>query len=334
MERDNVKAGMNSFWGSIAFLCGFIAMLLFSSVLTYIVDEDLVTTVYSYGSQILFIATALLFASLTKNDHEKNGLKTGFAKLGLNKGIGIRQILLIILVAILAIVAFLPVSTLFEYVFARMGYEVEPNYPDFTSSIGALISGIVCLSILPAIGEELLLRGAFMRGLRERGTIFAILVSALVFALMHGSPTQFIYQLILGIIVAYIVYITDSVYSSMIFHFINNFAVVLFNYFADTLGFSLNIPLWLHFLMFFLGTPALLTVLYFFTNVTVKRNPTYSAIKEEAIREKGKKGLFYAIFEQSDFGYVKYNRKYDFILIVLFAVVIAVWILNTIAGWI
>ncbi len=331
MEKEYGKVSMNSFWGSITFLCGFIMILLFSAVLSE-VETSMTTTIYAYGSQIMFIVIAIIFASVTRNGEEKTGLKIGLCKLGLSKGINVAQILLAILLALFSIIAFLPVSTLFEYVFAKIGYSVSPNYPDFTSSVGALMSGIVCLSILPAIGEELLLRGAFMRGLRERGTVFALVISSLIFALMHGSPTQFIYQLLLGLIMAYIVYISDSVYPSMIFHFTNNLTVVLFNYFTSES--EINIPLWGFILMFFLGTIALLSVLLLFTLVTVQRKPSYEGIKQEAVKEKGKKGIIYALFEQSDFGYVAYNRKFDFILVVLFVVVMAVWILNTIAGWI
>lgn len=331
MKKEYVKASMNSFWGSMTFLCGFIAILLFQSVLVYVVEPSMTTTVYAYGSQIIFILIAVAFASVTRNGDEKRGLGMGIAKLGLNKGINFVQILLSILMALLSIIAFLPVSSLFEYIFALMGYSVEPNYPDFTSSVRVLLSGIVCLSVLPAMGEELITRGAFMRSLRERGTIFALVVSALIFALIHGSPTQFIYQLLLGLIMAYIVYITDSIYPSMIFHFTNNFTVVLFYYFTNEL--EIVIPLWAYFVMFFLGTAAISAALLLFTKVTVKRNPSYAAIKGECVKEKGKKGIIYAVFEQSDFGYVAYNKKYDFVLIVLFVVVIAVWILNTVAGW-
>lgn len=333
MKWEYIKTNINSFWGSVCFLTAFIAILLYSAILEFVVDPSMVTTAYSYGSQFLFIIITILFASLTKNGEEGNGLMVGFARLGLRKRIGVAQIAISLLLALLSIIAFLPVSNLFEYLFAKIGYSVEPNYPDFTSSVGALISGIVCLSILPAIGEELLLRGAFMRSQREMGTVYSLVVSSLIFALIHGSPTQFIYQLILGFITAYIVYISDSVYPSMIFHFTNNFTVVLFNYFALKNSFALTIPLWGQLLMFFLGASLVLVALYLFTLVTVKRNPAYSAIKENAVKEKGKKGIIYAVFDQSDLGYIKFSRKGDFMMVVLFVVVGMVWILNTIAGW-
>ena len=65
---------------------------------------------------------------------------------------------------------------------------------------------IVLFAILPAICEELIFRGVIFNGLRKNfSDTFAVIFSALLFALMHSSVMQLAYPFIMGIIFAIIV---------------------------------------------------------------------------------------------------------------------------------
>lgn len=83
------------------------------------------------------------------------------------------------------------------------------------------------IAILPAIFEELFIRKGVYGVLRSKGTIFATVVSALVFATIHMNITQFIFAFLIGILFAIVREKTGKLYPTMILHFINNgFAVI------------------------------------------------------------------------------------------------------------
>lgn len=86
-------------------------------------------------------------------------------------------------------------------------------------------------ALLPAIFEELFFRGVIFGSVRNGGIIFSALFSSLFFALYHCSLVQFFYQFIYGVGLCLIKDISKSVIPAMVSHFINNFAVILLQYF-------------------------------------------------------------------------------------------------------
>ena len=87
---------------------------------------------------------------------------------------------------------------------------------------GSFVINLLYLAVLPALVEEFVFRGLIYHGLRGLGVWKAALLSALMFALLHLNVNQFAYAFVLGIIFAFIVEITGSLYSSMILHFLIN----------------------------------------------------------------------------------------------------------------
>ena len=78
------------------------------------------------------------------------------------------------------------------------------------------------IAVLPAIFEELFIRKGVYGILRSKGTIFATIVSALVFATIHLNFSQFIFAFLIGILFAMVREKTGKLYPTMILHFINN----------------------------------------------------------------------------------------------------------------
>ena len=88
------------------------------------------------------------------------------------------------------------------------GFTPDTNLSPY-SGIFALI--YIALTVLcPAIFEEMLFRGIVMRGLEQFGSIAAIVLSAIAFALMHGNFSQLILQFIGGLAIASVVVITKN----------------------------------------------------------------------------------------------------------------------------
>ncbi|MBQ3571390.1 MAG: CPBP family intramembrane metalloprotease [Clostridia bacterium] len=103
----------------------------------------------------------------------------------------------------------------------------EPN--GTIDIISMFIYVFIVIPFVPAICEELLFRGVIMNGLREFGTIFAVLLSGLLFALMHGSYRQLILQFVLGCEIALVVIITENYFAGIIMHLFNNFFSIVYS---------------------------------------------------------------------------------------------------------
>lgn len=119
-----------------------------------------------------------------------------------------------------------------------LGYELSGmSLPCDTA--GWYILNLFLLAVLPAIAEELIFRGVVFNGLRRNISDWgAILISASLFTLMHGSLEQFIYPFMLGIIFAWLVLRTGSVLSSIIVHLCNNILAVTLNFIQIKTGFD------------------------------------------------------------------------------------------------
>lgn len=79
------------------------------------------------------------------------------------------------------------------------------------------------ISVIPAIAEEIFCRKALCNALAPYGQKTSIIVSALVFSLLHADFARFIYTFVFGIAAAWLYVGTKSLKWSMLMHFINNF---------------------------------------------------------------------------------------------------------------
>lgn len=108
---------------------------------------------------------------------------------------------------------------------------------------GNIWLNFLCVSIFAPLFEEWLCRGQILRGLlnykhkdkqgNEKEGIApwkAIVISALIFGLIHLNPWQAIPAFILGCLFGYVYYKTGSLWLTMLMHFTNNtFSLVMSN---------------------------------------------------------------------------------------------------------
>lgn len=99
-------------------------------------------------------------------------------------------------------------------------------------SIGGLIANILMIAALAAIGEELLFRSVIQPFMIRicRNAFVGILVTSVLFSAMHFEFYGFIPRIVLGIILGYMFYLTGSIWSSMLMHFVNNATIVMLYY--------------------------------------------------------------------------------------------------------
>ena len=106
----------------------------------------------------------------------------------------------------------------------------------FTDIMDSMTQGnfwvnFICVSIFAPVFEEWLCRGEVLRGLlnfkRKDGgngikPVWAIVISALFFALIHANPWQALPAFCIGLLLGYVYYKTGSLKLTMLMHFTNN----------------------------------------------------------------------------------------------------------------
>lgn len=124
------------------------------------------------------------------------------------------------------------VSKLFQLLIGK-----EPYSPELGTSYGnaafAIIVEIVCTCILTALIEEFAFRGVLLTYLRKFGDVPAIVISSLVFAVLHGNFVQIPYVFVFSMGLAFVTIKTNSIYPAILVHFINNSIVTLYSWAPD-----------------------------------------------------------------------------------------------------
>ncbi len=165
--------------------------------------------------QIGFIATVFVYARVRKIDI------VSVAKL---KGeLNALQIVILPFIAVATILVFLPLANAWSAFLGVIGYHGPGvTMPEF-SNVGYYFLALFVLAIMPAIGEEIFMRGTVFSGLATRDIWFGVLMSGLFFSLMHANPVQTVHQFGLGTVLAIVVALSGSVWAGVIIHFFNNF---------------------------------------------------------------------------------------------------------------
>ncbi|MBQ9791548.1 MAG: CPBP family intramembrane metalloprotease [Clostridia bacterium] len=244
--------------------------------------------------------------------------------------------------SIISIFLITPFVNLCEYIFILMGYIVDtsvPLLPYMMSSPLYLFIGIIIYALLPAIAEELIFRGTILRGLNSKyGAVTSILVTSILFTLAHGSASQTIYQLLMGVVLGYLALVGGSILYSFILHFLNNTLVVLITVFnvVDYLNmqggmYYANFWQVLFPIMLFLLAICLILVLFwvlkYLRNVSYFTKPKKNHKKDkdivEDIPQKNKVKNFWKDTEPLEKVY----------FVAAFMIAILMWIINTSSGF-
>lgn len=181
---------------------------------------------------LIFVGTALLFAYLT---HPR---PTEY--LGLKKPKSATNVLMAIVVMASGGILLLQIGGWMQDLnmgaWARQQQEqMDVMYKALLkmNTPGDLISNIILLAVIPAIGEEMLCRGIIMRYAykRTRSILFAALISAAIFALLHAQPYAFVPIMVAGLLLSYIYYYTGSLWVSILVHCLYNGVQIVVAYY-------------------------------------------------------------------------------------------------------
>lgn len=103
-------------------------------------------------------------------------------------------------------------------------FHISLTAPETTAPSDALSCVLLFIqsAVAPAVVEEFAVRGVVMQPLRRYGDWFAILMSSLVFAIMHGNLVQAPFAFIAGLGLGYAVIASGSLWVGILIHFFNN----------------------------------------------------------------------------------------------------------------
>ena len=101
-------------------------------------------------------------------------------------------------------------------------------------TIGGLLLNLVIIALIPAMGEEMTFRGVLQQSLTRRiNPHVAIFISAAIFSFFHFQFYGFLPRMFLGLLLGYMFYITGSLWTSILMHFVNNGASVILYYLGN-----------------------------------------------------------------------------------------------------
>lgn len=93
----------------------------------------------------------------------------------------------------------------------------------------AIVFEVLYLVVVAPLAEELIFRGLVLKTIAPYGKKLAIVVSALLFGLMHGNVKQFVGAFVCGMIFAAVDIKYGSILPSVIIHVLNNLLPVIYN---------------------------------------------------------------------------------------------------------
>lgn len=139
-------------------------------------------------------------------------------KKGEAKSMSLSQLIVSFLISLGAVYVFNIVGILVNTFISLITGKAIVNPLDSMLNGVGIIPIIIFVGILSPIVEEIIFRGVLLDKLRSYGDRTAITFTAIVFALFHGNLSQFFYALVLGLILGYIAFKTNTIKYTIILH--------------------------------------------------------------------------------------------------------------------
>jgi len=216
---------------------------------------------------LIFFVPAHFFAAIC--------YRKPFTYLGFNFPFNSKQVLLLIGILLLTfplsasfaeLNKIIPISEYWAAKFKAMELAREAQEAALINinSFSRFIISLIVIALLPAIFEETFFRGGLQNLFTRwfKGPWAAIILTSIIFSIIHLSFYGFLVRFALGIILGFIFYYSGSLWLSIIFHFLFNGVQVTILYIMTMKGIkNKNIeesfPIWT-------GAIALLLLLYLF----------------------------------------------------------------------
>lgn len=191
----------------LIFITDFIILFLVK-IFPILKNPDYIGITQILGSVISFLIPLVIYKL-------KKGIK--FSEILMLKAISLKNVLIIIFLAF----SFQPLLQL-------IGGITNIFFEDKVQGTISFMLGlpywqlISAVAIFPAITEEVVFRGIFLKEYEKSHFLIGVVFSSIFFGLMHLTLTQLFYATAAGIIMALIVKVTKSIWAGILFHFVLN----------------------------------------------------------------------------------------------------------------
>jgi len=187
-------------------------------------------------AQILGLFLPFLFYLLFTKQRQSDVLKWS--------PLGIKNTLLVIVIALAVIPMVQLVSYLSSFIFFPV---IEAVMIDMT--VHPMWLSLIVVAVFPSLFEELIFRGAIYAEYEGVSIKKAAIMTGLFFGIMHMNFHQAIYAGLFGILYAYILFYTRSIWAPILLHFINNGISVILSYWDAYMawfsGISNDVPIFI-----------------------------------------------------------------------------------------
>ncbi len=136
-----------------------------------------------------------------------------------------------------------------ESIFQGFGIDYDVDFGENPSGVFGFILSFIATAIVPALVEEFACRGIVLGLLKKYGQGFAIITSAIVFGIMHGNFEQIPFAILVGLILGYIYVKTNSIWTCVVVHGVNNAISVIFNYLQNVITLEIQNVLYIVYLI-------------------------------------------------------------------------------------
>ena len=271
--------------GSAVFLGSYVLKLLLQVIIVIVlgvtdVDPDFSKTIayaciITSSNEIAFLLTPLAYGKIKGYDTIRG--------MGFEGRFSLWATLLVIPLSVALICMGQPLAEGFVRLVALIGYDTSAATSIMPSTPGELAATLILVALLPAIAEEYVFRGCVARAFARKGYVFAVFMSALLFAIMHGSPLQLVHQFLIGVVCAVLFFATRSLWPPMILHFLNNAIALVLGYVQNRGAAFAVTEAWQYVVMCVVGVAAtiglLIAVIYLCKARAAKVDPESGAAK-------------------------------------------------------
>lgn len=271
--------------GAAVFLGSYVLKLLLQVIIVIVLGVTDVDPAFSKtiayaciitsSNEIAFLLTPLAYGKIKGYDTIRG--------MGFEGRFSLWATLLVIPLSVALICMGQPLAEGFVRLVALIGYDTSAATSIMPSTPGELAATLILVALLPAIAEEYVFRGCVARAFARKGYVFSVFMSALLFAIMHGSPLQLVHQFLIGVVCAVLFFATRSLWPPIILHFLNNAIALVLGYVQNRGSAFAVTEAWQYVVMCVVGVAAtiglLIAVIYLCKARAAKVDPESGAAK-------------------------------------------------------
>lgn len=131
------------------------------------------------------------------------------------------EIILVLALAFTGYWVIIPINLAWYWVVSHIGTPIGQDLPAISSNVDFMAASLA-IGLVPALVEEFLFRGLVLRGYEKFGSKKAVILTGIMFGVLHLQLMSIPSIILLGIMISFVVYRTNSIWAGVIYHFVHN----------------------------------------------------------------------------------------------------------------